>query len=486
MPDPRLTPAPPPPDGAGEHPFPEYPGIYLSFVLLGIVLMLFAAGREAAWHARQPWANAVVVVDDPASAEAPAVGIRRVPIEAYPENPLVPMLTSSPEGKALLESSGLDEGERVLAVDLPPEALQPLLLSGRVPRPGAPEVLAGDLTQLESFTLDGVTFTVVGQLARSVSVATGAYLLPWQPLIAPIFNADVAAHGCLYLDGEAGLAQRLQAMDNVADRRALAEQVIGLRSRTMPVFAWLVYAAMVVVAVGGMGLAAWWCRLRAYSGGRFGPLYRACYEQPNLFFFMHAGLYGTLFVAMAVGMVNPVLHLQMGDLVERMFVEGGLSYIGDAYASGNIPMAAVATWWNNYAVQTVGLTFFTPIALWYAGVIPWFPLAIPLLPLPLGLLKTAFSFALVGAVMAPAYVGTASGYSFHAITMVLELEAYIIACFVILAWPARILTAFATDGSDRLAACRDALRIFVAGLLYTGVLLAVAGLYEAATLILLR
>jgi hypothetical protein len=487
MHDRRPVPPPLPGKDGGEHPFPEQPNLYVVLIAVGVFLMLLVAGRESAWLSKQPWGNAVVVLNgEAASEDAIPVVARQVPTDNYPESELGALLKSNPETKELVESMKLDQGERLLKIDLPPTAFQPLLRSGRVPRPGAPEVLAGDLTQLESFVLYGETFTVVGHLARPVPLAVGAYVLPHDLKFEPYFSDPAVERGSLYIEGAEVLRQHFEGADDMAARMALAQHVFGGRSRTQPVYAWLVYAALVIVAVGGMGLAAWWCRFRAYSGGLFGPLYRACHDQPNFFFLIHAGLYGVLFVAMARGMAHPVLHLHLGSLVEGMFAEGSLSYIGEAYASGNIPQAAAATWWNNYVVQTVGLTFFASFGMWYAGMLPWLPSALLLWPLPIGLFKTVLSFALVGVVMAPAYSGIAGSYSFHSITMVLELEAYILACFVILAWPLNLLRAFAAPGRDWRPALAASMRLLGSGILFTGALLAVAGLYEAATLILLH
>lgn len=480
------VPPPLPGKGDGEHPFPVQPNLYIVLILLGVGLMLLVAGRERAWLEKQPWGSAVVLLQEASGADAIRVAARRVSGDNYPESTLAELLKTTPESAELMASMKLDQGERVISIALPPAAFQPLLRSGRVPRPGAPEVLAGDLAQLDSFVLEGVTFTVVGHLVRPVPIALGAYVLPQDPAFESHFSGPDVEHGSLYIEGEDAVRQHFEGAEGMAARLEMSKQMIGMRSRTQPVYAWLVYAALVIVAVGGMGLVAWWCRFRAYSGGLFGPLYRASHDLPTPFFLVHAGLYGVLFIAMARGMAHPLLHLQLGNLVEGMFSEGGLSYIGDAYASGHIGRAAVATWWNNYIIQTVGLTFFASFGLWYAGMVPWLPAAALLWPLPIGLFKTAASFGIVGLVMAPAYHGIAAGYSFHSITMVLELEAYIIACFVVLVWPWLILRALASREKPWRPAVREALRLLVSGVLFTGLLLAIAGLYEAATLILLQ
>jgi hypothetical protein len=166
---------------------------------------------------------------------------------------------------------------------------------------------------------------------------------------------------------------------------------------------------------------------------------------------------------MAFGMLQPLQNLRVMGMVTGIFTEGELQYVQEAYQSGNVFRAAAATFMNNYVYQTLVLT-----------------LGISLLPFAPGVFKTVMSFGLVGFAMAPNAVGTANGYSFHSLTMVFELEAYIVACFCALYWVRQF---FLASYQRDLRAAGRGLSVMAGGVLVTAIMLAFAALYEAASLI---
>ena len=85
--------------------------------------------------------------------------------------------------------------------------------------------------------------------------------------------------------------------------------------------------------------------------------------------------------------------------------------------------------------------------------------------------------------MTPAWTGMASMYVYHSITMTLELEAYVVASFVVCVWPIRLVSGmFKGTFFDEL---RAAWRVVLGGILLTAAMLAIAALYEATTLVLM-
>jgi len=64
--------------------------------------------------------------------------------------------------------------------------------------------------------------------------------------------------------------------------------------------------------------------------------------------------------------------------------------------------------------------------------------------------------------------------------MVIELEAYILACFCVAVWPLRMFQAIRTTDEKPLIV---GLRVFFGGILLTGIMLFIGAFYEAATLI---
>jgi len=322
---------------------------------------------------------------------------------------------------------------------------------------------------------------VVGRLHQGVSGFPFAYLVPRHPAMAAIFeDSPETIEGFLIEDGLLRLHELfgedaaeaavdfMDDVDAVDDEEAESEALLlGGRARTRLNFAWAVVAALMITALGGaIAHISLFLRWADNAPRMLRPVLRAIAAHPALFAFMHLLLYGLFFAAMAQGVTQPVLNYRAADYIGSIFTEGGLSYIGDAYASEEIVRAAAATFFNNYVVQTIGLTF-----------------GISIVPLALGVVKTALSFVMVGFVMAPVWTGIAAGYSFHSITMVLELEAYIVACFVVVLWTRRCFRAMYENRV--MGEMRENFALYGSGVVLTGLMLALAAFYEAATLILL-
>lgn len=479
-----------PPPAPSAPPAPRGAGLAALLLFGGMAVIFATAALEARWLAGEPWSDALILLDPPEldGVETVPARVRRVPAASYPPDPTFEAFGAAAGGDADVDWERLlSPSEPVVALALPVADLAPLLDSGTLPEPGRPEVIAGHNARLEEFTLDGVAFRVVGRMRASAPIGHFAYTLPDDPAWRGIFHdAPESQAAALLRVGRDGMADILQRLQDRPDHVPGSHNAIGIRFATRSAFAWSVWIGLALMAAGGVRAAWLWCARRADGARWFGPLYREVAARPLIFLGLHALLYGVFFSAMGHGMAEPHTQHRLGLVVEAMFTQGSLGYVGDAYASGNIARAAVATWWNNYVVQTIGLTFLPPVGLWAMGMLPTLllPAALLFLPLPLGVVKTAASFALVGLAMAPTHAHTASGYWFHGVTMVLELEAYIIACFVVVAWPVGLLAGLARGAPRRAAA--DAARLFAAGVGFTGLLLAVAGLYEAATLILLH
>ncbi len=53
---------------------------------------------------------------------------------------------------------------------------------GRLPEPGKPEALAGDLTPTEPFKIGDTVYSIVGILSRGLCSFLGAYVVPFENL----------------------------------------------------------------------------------------------------------------------------------------------------------------------------------------------------------------------------------------------------------------------------------------------------------------
>ncbi len=438
----------------------------VALALLGVLVLAILGVLEDHWADSQPWIDALVFPGTVIEKEG------RVPLwtrdveraaAAPSDDPLQAAL------KTLLETEGLGEGgsppEYVMAIEMPPETFAPLLASGRLPEPGRPEVLAGNLADESPFTLDGVAFTVTGRLRGCVSGFTIDYLLPYDPALEHFFSeAAGARRGSLFVDGMRRIEELAPATESA--KRLKSPDFSGGQIRTPALYAWAAWMGLLLVAAGGVtAYRRVFVRLSQYPSLTLGPIIQETVHRPRLFAALHILMYPTFFGAMAAGLCLPELNYRLTEYLGYVFTQGELSYVGDAYASGDILKATGATFLNNYVVQTLGLTF-----------------AISIFPIPLGVLKTLVSFGMVGFGMAPLWYGAAAGYAYHSITMVLELEAYVLACFTVTVWPIhwwRTLTGPAPGREFFLN-----LRLFLGGALLAGIMLALAALYEATTLIL--
>lgn len=478
-----------------ERPMRRRSGFLLPLLIVGAGALWLGmiAGLEALWLARQPWSGAILATEEALADPDVLTGLDeamqvRVRLAGQPgaEAQLLAMVDEAlGGGDAAAEL--LYAPEWVVAAPVSSERLSPLLASGRLPRPGKHEVLAGALAKDAPFKLDGTEFTVTGRMHDTVGALFYAYMLPQHPNIQKHFTDGKAQKGWLHPNGvhalRKTLAKQPEKAGEVLEQKAetapetdearsespgSARPVFEDRTVTPAPFAWGTLLGLLAMAVGGT-LFYWRVSVRLATDrvSPFGRLFAETVRRRRLFLGAHLVMYAVFFGFMGAGLLMPQWGYQMTRYMTAAFTEGGLSYIGEAYASGNILSAAGATFLNNYIVQTLGLTYLAS-------------LAVPLAP---GLFKTAASFAVVGFAMAPTWAGTASGMTFHGITMVLEMEGYILASFVVVLWPVYLVRAALGGGR---AAVAHGLRLMLLGAVVSGVILAFAALYEAATLIILR
>jgi hypothetical protein len=434
----------------------------VALVTAGLSLIAIAATLDAQSQDPSLWPDAAFAAEGtPPWDGAVRTWVRHVPINNFPiQREIYRNLKRSipPEE---FEALPLDTTEWFLAVDLPPSVFEPLLASGRLPRRGTDEVLAGAFARADFVQVDDGAFHVVGRLKRGVGGLATAYVLPGDEVWEPLWFST-ASLGWFDPNG----LERIRALD---DPEAFVKR-FDVQGGVTPAALSAVLAALgglVLVATGG-GLvfqAAYGILLR----GRLGvlrPAARSAIEHPRLVLGMHVFLYGTFFFLTLPTLAYPFVNVLMQQYIGQTFSEGTLAYVGEAYASGDVFRATFATWLNNFVVQTAGLTVLLSVIIPMSGV-----------------LKTAASFALAGLGMTPLWSGMPGLFLFHSITMVLELEAYIYACVAVCGfW----LTLVRGVRERRIAdAAHEALMMLLSATVLAGITLGIAALYEAATLLLL-
>ncbi|MBI1318676.1 MAG: hypothetical protein GC168_06975 [Candidatus Hydrogenedens sp.] len=445
----------------------------LAAVLAAMAGLLLVGMLEAGWQAANPWgfAQLIPAIENPPE-DAEPVRARPVPIENFADQAAqrdeIISLGGDEEAFAML---GLSRTETVYFVGPSFDTLEGALASGRMPVPGEPEVLAGDLARLDRFTMDGSEFTVVGYLKPGTGGTTFAYVLPGHARWESLFEeAAGAVRGYLLRDARpvAEVSQETKLEEKVAETQLPGAEWFSPLQRTHPVFA---VAALVLLMIVSLGSAVMhtaglqWLARHTLLGRSM--LIRAMAAYPGLWVGVHLVSFAVFYGAMIYSLLQPLVNFHLMAFVTYVFSDGGLGYLGDAYASGNMIAAANATWWNNYVVQTLNYT-----------------LMLSLIPLALGFIKTLGSLALVGLIMSPQWTGTAASYAVHAGTLALEIEPYLIACFPVVLWPWWVFQSI--RGREWLPGrLRQTLFLFAETAVLTGILLYGAALYEAVTLILL-
>ena len=449
------------------HPLSRDPAFGLALLATGVAIIAVVAYREEANRIQDSWSDTVIVLNsEPLWDGTFRVFARRVPLHNFPEQEVFTSEFLAGLDTAGFDTSTLDQTEWLIGLAAPDPLFQLMLESGRVPAPGTPEVLAGAFTRVDRFTIEDTEYTVVGRLTRSMPGLYFAYVIPYsESEPATVFPEDTI-QGWMDPKGRARLIDEFAEEDDAALRDL--ELLGGNLAPAIPLHAWAITAALLLVAVGG---AITHLRLFALLADRrvgpFRPVLREIRDRPFLIGLVHLVLFGPFFLMMAVSVDYPLPNMWMQQFIEHVFSEGDLSYIGAAYASGNILLASVATFVNNYFAQTVALTFLISIV---------FPF--------LGLFKNMASFAIAGLGMSPIWSGMAAIFMYHCITMTLELEAYVVASFVVCVWPIKLLRGVAT-GTFRVE-WGESVRLLGSGLLITAFMLAGAAIFEASTLILLR
>ncbi|HQH67189.1 MAG TPA: hypothetical protein PK166_02270 [Candidatus Hydrogenedentes bacterium] len=437
-------------------------------VLSGLMLVFLAAWHEQVLIAEHPLRALLIAV------EAPDVPEGAFPVSARPVaesnlsadmRQLLERLRAQPGQDELVELAGLTRMERVLMVDASCGLFVPAFVSGRLPEPGQPEVLAGALARFDAFEMDGVEFKVTGRLDPLIPGVLTSYFLPAHETFGAMFaSKEDVTRGWLDAQGQ----DRIEKSDIEESSGGAAACFLLPFGRLPGRITTETMLGLMLVAAGGAMVQVYVLRqLAGRAGGVFRPFLSELTTRPRLLFALHLALYGALFAAMTGGYLHPRITWNAVRFTRDVFAEGELGYIGRAYESGNILMATLATLKQNYVMGTCFYTVLPSLIIPFAGVF-----------------KNLLSFSFVGLVMAPLWTGTAAQNTYHSITLTLELEAYVLASFAVCVLPLRVFEGF--QGGAWATQYVTGLRVIAGAVVVVGVMLALAAAYEATTLILLN
>lgn len=448
-------------------PATRFPVRSLAFVVAGMALLAMVGTIEAVVYRDVPWRDSLILLDEGAPADN-GIEVRVRPIDAsnLPAHPAMDLARADAALQGVLKQLGLDKPKReqVVAVPLPDQAWQELLASGRLPQPGTPEVLAGPLTRFDSFTLGGTTFRVVGHLREEAPAFTFCYALPADPTFDALFSGDASRPGRLLREGLPRDSSRVAA----AAKDGASVEILGGFGRVPALWTVAAIVGLMVVTLGGMlfvvrGLA-WW---EPFSPAVLRPVLTELRLRSRLYLGLHALAYGAWFFFMFLALAYPRLNYFLITLVSKLFVSGDLQHVGAAYASESILNAAYATFYQNFVTATLVGTILVSLVLPFWGVF-----------------KNLLSFSVLGFAMAPLWADSTMRYVYHSITIVMELEAYTLASFIVCVWPLR--WARGVFHGDLGREVSTGVKVLVSGTVVVAAILALAALYEATTIILIK
>jgi len=433
----------------------------------GLMLASYYGGMRIAHPT--PWTDAFMYVGD-GPPEVPVAGldVREMSVRLLPPSERVrefeqvlagaPMPGSRAFSLAFREKLVLDPNFRTDFTDA-------MLASGRLPRSGSGEALAGWATaERGEFDLDGCVVKVVGVLDRGVTLFADCYVFPPYPGVG---SGDCRAAYVLLVPKAQLLKPEVRRSLAVAFPSAKFTPLTA-QLRVSPTAYFIYLAGMGLLLLGGSML---FIRLYGWLAAtvRWRPL-RAPLEAmrawPRLLAGVHAVTFGSyLVLAAAAYFVPEVQYLGLAAVQHEIRSgEGPLGWAGRAYMT-SIPMATAVT----LAINLVGGSLLS--------------ITVPSIVIPgIGFLMTWVRAAFVGAILAPTTVLLAGHMLPHSLTLLVEMEAYILAGFFALMVPIRLFTK--TDDAGVLRRWGRAIVLNAQAYLLIAAILAVAAVYEATEVIL--
>ena len=449
---------------------------WLAVLLAGFGLMLFSW-----WHYQRianpnPWTEAFMYVGtgqpaaDTADLPCEAVRVRSLPISDVWRDIVRGIRTTDPAMARGIESSL--GAEVVWLPRFRDEFKDADLASGRMPRSATDEILAGfDAPHKDVLEAWGRRLTVVGVLDRSVTLLAKGYVVPGDSAGKDLFEAsggEVSDGYILRLTAREAvqpqMRKRLAAAFPAAKFHAKAGTV-----RVAPGPYYLYLAGMALLFLGGSAL---FIRLYGWLAGVIpfawlrAPL-EAAQAWPRLLAGLHGLIFGGLIVAAAlVYLVPPVQDFLLAAIVQA--VESGrgpLGIAGTAYRSGSIPWAAAVTLAVNFFIGSLAY------------------ITLPSLVIPgIGVLGTVFRGLMIGVLLAPSMLALSTTMLPHSLTVLVEMEAYVLAAFFAVLIPIYIFRK--AEGPTWWRRYGRALLLNLEANAIIFIILAVVALYEATEVIL--
>jgi len=450
--------------------------IGLLVLLAGFGLMLFSHGQFGGAGSPSPWADAFMYVGkgEPEKTDDAVpfteARLRLLPLSQFMREVVQEFeKVSNPAMRRALLS--LREGivlDTAFREDFTPE----MLAEGRLPQAGSEEVLAGaSVTHKDVVAVAGRNLRVVGVLRPEMAHFARVYILPPDSAAAGLFapgDEEVRNAYIVHLPRDDAVQVETRKRLQAEFPRDRFTPVVGDgRVEVGPYFLYLLGMALMLFAgsVLFVGLYAYLAGIVPWPVLR-GPL-AALRDWRRLLYGLHALFFG-IFVLAAAGVyfLPPVQTLLVAAL--RGEIEAGtgpLGVAGKAYGSGSVALAAVTT---------VGINFLLGSLV---------SITLPSIVVPgLGSLVTVFRALLIGLALAPTTTHMSGMMLPHSFTILVEMEAYIVATLFALLIPIYLFRR--SEGPTVFRRYGRALLVNLKGLLLIFGILAIVAVYEAVEVIL--
>lgn len=448
----------------------------LIIAAVGFSLMAFSYFNYQYDPGSSLWKDALMYIgkgqprSEPEEFEYVTRPIRLLPMSSRVEN-FVPLARSfSPQVE---KSYSVSFQEKVvlytgLATDFSEQALE----WGRLPSPGADEVVAGyNASNRDSILLNGRSFKVVGQFSRTLRLFVDSYLICDDDRAGELFDPnDLSVQQAYILRLPKEQLTDLKMQERLAKVFPKSEFTLyNPVIRTQPGAFYLYIAGMLLLLFGGfLVLFKLYCLLAEKLSNKWlGPPLAEIRRYRYLFIALHVIYFGTFILLMLVAYQLPELQFSLLAGVKSQVAGGSgpLGVAGKAYMSKSIPLAAVTTVVINFFIGSLAV------------------ITLPSLILPgVGILVLGFRYLLWGLLLAPSFVKLSGMMLPHSFTLLLEGEAYIVAGFFGLLVPVYLLRK--AEGPGLVNRYGRALLMNVRGNLLVAIILAIAAIYEAIEVIM--
>jgi hypothetical protein len=365
-------------------------------------------------------------------------------------------------------------GHRFFLVS-PADALsEEMLASGRLPTLGENELIAGaGLEDIgDTIEIKGKKFKVVGRLSPAVRLFRNSVIA------LPSDDTDALFSGVkekLYSSTVVKCFSRNELVEVarlIREKRGKDKADFSLFTYDKPyagITFFVGYLGYFLLLIGGVVLIfGILCALKEkLKSPALLPGLEAVCSHRRLYFWLNGIYFGLAILTGLFIYFSPAVQFMLINMVGVQISsgEGILGWVGRAYAAGNIPYAAFATFTVNSLLGTLAY------------------ITLPSFVIPgIGLVTGFVRGALWGLLLTPASEGMARSMIPHSITAIIEGEAYVLAMIYVFLMAAEV---YKGKGDLKTRYYRGMVKNLY-GFLWVLIFLAVAAIYEASEIILLR